>query len=114
MTSLGDGGLNMPYEDDPLAGTRYETQLPMSESAISSGVVLTAGVISGHGIEALDDPHPIVQFRFVRPDGHFYKTVSLVITENELLDLKRLVSDTIDGARKAARKRRKKKGGGAP
>lgn len=111
--SIG-GSLNMPYENDPLAGTPEQTEVKLDDVLYSPGVVTMASVVA-HPPEVLKklgfrDHHPLVVFRFVLPDGTFHRPIALMVRENELRDLKTLVGATVDGALNASRKARKRGG----
>jgi hypothetical protein len=110
--SLGDGSLDMPYEDDPLAGTPGMAEQSLEDMVIASGVVTLAASLPNVG-EALQTigfkpNHPVVIFRFALPHGEFHKPIALVVTENQLRDLKTLVGRTVDGALNQARRARKR------
>lgn len=104
------GELNMPFEEDPAYGTEGELSMNLDDGGIAGAVVMVAGVMKDHEIEEFNDPHPVIVFRFVAPDGDFYPDMSLVVQEDELRDLKLLVGKTIDGAINKARKERKRRG----
>jgi hypothetical protein len=98
---------NIPYGDVPGAGTPDEQTIGLDECVITDGVVVTSSVLRDHGIPQLSSPHPILLFRFRGVDG-MVTPIALVVGEDQLRDVKTLVSQAIDGALNAARKERKR------
>lgn len=110
MTPIGDGDLNMPFEEDPGFGTDGQINLGLGDTEVRGGLLVVAGVTSDHGIPELEPDHPIPVFRFARPDGTL-RSLSLIVTPDELRDLKRVVSGAVDGAISGARELAKKRRG---
>lgn len=104
--------INMPFLEDPYFGTPEEASIDLSEATLTCGVVTVAGALREHGMVGFQDPHPILVFRFVLPNGEFHKPIALIVKEDELRDLKTLVSSSVDSSISAARKERKKRGPG--
>lgn len=95
----GPGDLNMPYEDDPQALAGQPMQPDLSKAQIASGLIILA-ITLDHPVT--HERHPGLIYRFCHPEGDFYEDVVLVVEHDELEALKKLTSDTIDGARRGA------------
>lgn len=92
MRSLGDGGLDLPYEGQDL------TELT-DEFVVVGGVVLMAAVVPVGG-----ENYPALAFRFALPHGEFMPPVLLVCSDEQMEALVPLVTAAVDGAVKAVRK----------
>jgi hypothetical protein len=98
---MGDGDLNIPYEDDPAAVQGQPVRPDMSNASLATGVVILALTVS-HPITG--KPHPALSFRFATGLASFYPDMVLLVERPELEALKQLLADTIDGAVRAADK----------
>ncbi len=88
---LGDGGMDLPYEDNPEVARIHE-------GMITSGGVVVAGAtteVDGH-------TYPALLFRFALPHGEFAPPVLLVTMPDQLRALVPLVQNAVAGAVKAA------------
>lgn len=95
--SLGDGSLNLPYEDLPEPA--YGEEIDLSDAALAGGMVTMAAAVSvGEGRE------PAIVFRFASPEGEFYKPMVLVVSAEEMESLATVVGDTARAAVDAVRK----------
>jgi hypothetical protein len=94
----GKGSLDMQYEDSPEPVYPGTTA---GDTEMSSGVVVLAAAL-----EMEEGPKlPIVIFRFSRGDGTFYPDRSLILEPQQLNKLPTLVSQSVAGAFRYARKR---------
>ena len=90
--SLGDGGLNMPYEDIP-DGPLPSEQLDLTHAHIAAGVVTMAA-----SAEVGGKREPAILFRFGDGAGGFYPPMLLVVTVEEMEGLVQVVSDAARAA----------------
>jgi len=92
MRSLGDGGLDLPFDgQDP-------TELT-DGFLLSGGVVVMAALVPVDGKD-----EPALVFRFARPDGEFYPPVLLVVSDEQMSGLIPLVTKAVRAAVVHARK----------
>lgn len=95
MRSLGDGGLDLPFEGQDRTDLTGEF-LP------SGGVVVMAAVVPVGGNDEPND-EPALVFRFARPDGEFYPPILLVTSDEQLTAIIPLVAKAVEAATTQAR-----------
>ncbi len=91
LPPLGDGGMRMPYEDNPEPAY-------LTEGMVTAGglvVVAATTEVDGH-------TYPALLFRFALPHGEFAPPILLVAMPADLTALVPLVQSTVNGAIKAA------------
>lgn len=86
---------HLPYEEHPL---RNETFTP--ESFAGSVAIKAAAIATATGT------YPVLVFDFGGNDNRSFPPIPLVLDDNAMRNLRRLVGDAIDAARKAARRNR--------
>lgn len=109
------GTMNMPFEIDPLAAAGNPTQMSLADAYPAGGLTLMATMFTADQLQTAGIPAamPALLFRFARADGAgFYRPILLCVTDEQMRDLKRLVSNTVDGTLQAVRQQRKKERGG--
>jgi hypothetical protein len=95
MSSLGDGGLNLPFEENSEV---FDT---IEEMIVVGGMVVVAAMIP-----VGQEWFPALMFRFVLPDGIFLPPVTLVAADSEIEALIPLVEEAAKSAVKKVRERR--------
>lgn len=97
MKSLGDGGMNVPYEDNPEPVLAED--LGLTHSHISAGVVTMAATVDVAG-----ERQPAILFRFGDGNGDFYPPMLLVLSDEEMAALPDVIGDAARAALSAAAK----------
>lgn len=92
MSPLGDGGMNLPFEENP---ERFDTNMDM---VVCGGLVVMAAVVPVDG-----RTEPALIFRFSQPHGEFLPPITLVVTAAEMVGLVDLVTMATASAIKAAK-----------
>ena len=93
LPPLGDGGMDMPYEENPEVAHIHEA-------------MVTAGglVVAGATTEVDGHTYPALLFRFALPHGEFAPPVLLVCMPGQLTALVPLVQKAVVSAIREARK----------
>lgn len=92
MRSLGDGGLDLPFEGQ-------------DRTDLTDGFVMSGGVVVMAGVLPVDGrQEPALIFRFARPDGEFLPPILLVVTDEQMAGLIPLVTKAVKAAITEARK----------
>jgi hypothetical protein len=94
MSRLGDS-MDLPYEPNPPGQTINDKFI------VSGGLVIAAATVPMPDDGELK---PALVFRFSSPLGEFYNPVLLVLDDDQAANLPKLVQQSVDGAREAARK----------
>ena len=91
--SLGDGALNLPYEENPAPA-----ELDLSDALIAGGLVVMAATVPTEIGKV-----PALVFRFVLADGTFLPPVLFACSVGEMRKTTDLVAGAVHGAIRGAR-----------
>jgi hypothetical protein len=95
VADLGDHDLDLPFEESP---TQWVSLGDIGAPLLSGGLVVSGVVVP---LEA--DCHPALLFRFMAPTGQFLDPILLVLDDDQVQKLPKLVADAAASASRHAK-----------